>query len=109
MEKSSPGMCSVTLCACVRVYMCPYLYRRDVCVWRVTVHGVHGGQVLIAHVKHLGAFTVSQVGGAMLQGRSLFILIPIFLQREKEGSQKPFCVMFACTFMVIKVMNTLRE
>ncbi len=70
-------------------------------MWGVTVHGVHGSQVLIAHVKHLSTLAVSQVGGAVLQGRSLFILIPIFLERtrEKEPHTQPtFCILHYIEF-----------
>ncbi len=68
------------------------------------MHGVHGSQVLIAHVKHLSALAVSQVGGAVLQGRSLFILIPIFLERtrEKEPHTQPTFCSFALYLVFTK-------
>ena len=50
----------------------------------VTMDTVHGGVARVAKVQKLSTLSGRQVGGAVFQGRSLFILITIFLQRGKE-------------------------
>lgn len=65
-----------------------YLDRGDVCVWRVAMHCLHGGEVLIAHVKHLSAFPLTQMGWTVLQGGCLLILVPVLLQRERDVGEE---------------------
>lgn len=62
-------------CACVS-----YLDRGDMCMWCVAMYGLHGGKVLVTHMKHLGTFPWSQMCWTVLQGGRLLILVPVLLQ-----------------------------
>lgn len=53
-------------------------------MWRVAMDGLHGSEVLVAHVKHLGTFPWSQMCWAVLQGGRLLILVPVLLQKHTQ-------------------------
>lgn len=63
---------------------CPHLDRRDMRVRRVAVDGLHGGEVLVAHVQHFGTFPRSQMCRAVLQGGRLLILVPVLLRKQGQ-------------------------
>lgn len=54
----------------------------------VAVDGLHGSEVLVAHVKHLGTFPWSQMCWAVLQGGRLLILVPVLLQKHTHTHQR---------------------
>lgn len=78
------------------------------CVWCVAMYGLHGGKVLVTHMKHLGTFPWSQMGWTVLQGGRFLILVPVLLQKHTQiRFLVPAGVMFEEQSLAVSVFEML--
>lgn len=90
------------MCVCLS-----YLDRRYMCVWCVAMYCLHGGKVLVTHMKHLSTFPWSQMCWTVLQGGRLLILVPVLLQKRthKQGCwfQQDSCIRSSYWLSILKI------
>lgn len=63
------------------------------CVRSVAMYGLHGSEVLVAHMKHFGTFPWSQMSWTVLQGGRLLILVPVLLHRQTQIEKQHLVMM----------------